>query len=88
MIDTLLVAEKTVVNAKGDGPAVDVSASANRVFLLTLDITNIIEQESSNSAFSVRPMVHSGMRSRWFLIRRSFIAESIRSSSISRGIPK
>jgi hypothetical protein len=46
MIDTLLVADKTVVNAKGDGPAVDVSSSANRVFLLTLDITNIIEQES------------------------------------------
>ena len=46
MIDTLLVAEKTVVNAKGDGPAVDVSSSATRVFLLTLEITNIIEQES------------------------------------------
>jgi hypothetical protein len=46
MIDTLLVTGKTVVNAKGDGPAVDVSASANRVFLLTLGITNIIEQES------------------------------------------
>ncbi|MFZ0294178.1 MAG: hypothetical protein WAL52_11280 [Candidatus Sulfotelmatobacter sp.] len=46
MIDTLLVADKTVVNAKGDGPAVDVSTSANRVFLLTLHITNIIEQES------------------------------------------
>jgi hypothetical protein len=46
MIDTVLVAEKTVVNAKGDGPAVDVSSAANRVFLLTLDITNIIEQES------------------------------------------
>jgi hypothetical protein len=46
MIDTFLVADKTVVNAKGDGPAVDVSTSANRVFLLTLDITNIIEQES------------------------------------------
>ncbi|MGB0013393.1 MAG: hypothetical protein WBQ03_17420 [Candidatus Sulfotelmatobacter sp.] len=46
MIDTLLVADKTVVNAKGEGPAVDVSTSTNRVFLLTLDITNIIEQES------------------------------------------
>jgi hypothetical protein len=46
MIDILLVADKTVVHAKGDGPAVDVSASVNRVFLLTLDITNIIEQES------------------------------------------
>src|ERR1700733_1842234 len=46
MIDTLLVAEKTVVSAKGDGLAVDVSSSANRVFLLTLEINNIIEQES------------------------------------------
>lgn len=46
MIDALLVADKTVVNAKGDGPTVDVGASGNRVFLLTLGITNIIEQES------------------------------------------
>ncbi len=46
MIDTFLVPEKTVVNAKGDGPAVDVSIAANRVFLLILNITNIIEQES------------------------------------------
>ena len=46
MIDTFLVPEKTVVNAKGDGPAVDVSKAANRVFLLTLNITDIIEQQS------------------------------------------
>jgi hypothetical protein len=46
MIDTALVAAKTVITAKGDGPAVDLSAAANRTFLLTLDITNIIEQES------------------------------------------
>ena len=46
MIDTFLVAEKTVVTAKGDGPAVDVSGAAGRVFLLTLEITKIIEQES------------------------------------------
>jgi hypothetical protein len=46
MIDTSLVAAQTVVNAKGDGPAVDVSAAANRVFLVTLSITKIIEQES------------------------------------------
>jgi len=46
MIDTFLVAEKTVVSAKGDGPAVDVSGAAGRVFLLTLEITKIIEQES------------------------------------------
>lgn len=41
-----LVAAKTVVTAKGDGVAVDVSAATSRVFLLTLEITNIIEQES------------------------------------------
>jgi hypothetical protein len=46
MIDTVLVAEKTVVSAKGDGPAVDVSGAAGRVFLLTLEITQIIEQEA------------------------------------------
>jgi hypothetical protein len=46
MIDTFLITEKTVVAAKGDGTAVDVSGAVNRVFLLTLDITKIIEQES------------------------------------------
>ncbi len=46
MIDTDLVAAKTVVKAKGDGPTVDVSGAAGRVFLLTLEITQIIEQES------------------------------------------
>jgi hypothetical protein len=46
MIDTELITAKTVVSAKGDGPAVDVSGGAGRVFLVTLDITEIIEQES------------------------------------------
>src|ERR1700735_3926263 len=46
MIDTELVAAKTVVSAKGDGPTVDVSGAVGRVFLVTLDITEIIEQES------------------------------------------
>jgi len=46
MIDTFLVAENTVVSAKGDGAAVDVSAAGSRVFLLTLEIAKIIEQES------------------------------------------
>ena len=45
-VDTLLVPEKTVVNAKGDGPAVSIGGAASPVFLLTLDITNIIEQEA------------------------------------------
>jgi hypothetical protein len=46
MIDTFLVPDKTVATAKGDGPSIDVSNTTNRVFLLTLNITNILEQES------------------------------------------
>lgn len=46
MIDTFLVPEKTRVTAKGDGLAVDVSGAASKVFLLTLEITNVVEQES------------------------------------------
>jgi hypothetical protein len=61
-----LVAGKTVVTAKGDGPTVDVSAAASRVFLLTLEITDIIEQESldvsvygsaDGTAWSPKPIV-------------------------------
>jgi len=44
--ETILVSANTVATAKGDGPAVDVSGSANWVFLATLSITKIIEQES------------------------------------------
>jgi hypothetical protein len=46
MMQASLVPENTVVNAKGDGPALDVSRAAGRIFLLTLAITNVIEQES------------------------------------------
>ena len=46
MIDTSLVATKTVVTCKGDGPAVDVSGVSKPVFLVTLSIAKIIEQES------------------------------------------
>ena len=46
MIDAVLVPSKTVATAKGDSPAVDVSGASSRVFLLTLEITKIIEQES------------------------------------------
>ncbi len=46
MIDTFLVPQKTTVTAKGDGEAVSLSGAANRVFLLTLVIGNIVEQES------------------------------------------
>lgn len=46
MMNTVLVAEKTVVSAKGDSSAVDMSSAAAGVFLLTLSVTDIIEQES------------------------------------------
>src|SRR5512146_1110271 len=46
MLETFLVPEKTVATAKGDGAAVDLSAAQNRVFLLNLQITDIVEQES------------------------------------------
>jgi hypothetical protein len=45
-IDITLVPAHTVVTAKGDGSAVDVSGATSRVFLVTLAITKIIEQES------------------------------------------
>ena len=46
MTEIILVPAATAVTAKGDGAAIDVSRSSNRVFLVTLDITKIIEQES------------------------------------------
>jgi hypothetical protein len=46
MLEGLLVPEKTVITAKGDGTALNVSRSGGRIFLLTLEIANIIEQES------------------------------------------
>jgi hypothetical protein len=45
MLDTYLV-EPTRVTAKGDGAAVDVSAAATPVILLSLEITTAVEQES------------------------------------------
>ena len=45
-MEAFVVPENTVVNAKGDGPALDVSRAQGRIFLVTLAITNIIEQES------------------------------------------
>jgi len=65
-IDTFLVPAKTVATAKGDGPALDISGAANRVFLLTLDITDIIEQESldvsiygsgDGAAWAAKPLI-------------------------------
>jgi hypothetical protein len=44
--EAVLVPADTRVTAKGDGSAVDVGGVSNRVFLVTLSITKIIEQES------------------------------------------
>jgi hypothetical protein len=66
MIDTVLVADKTVVSAKGDGPALDLSGASDPVFLLTLEISRIIEQESlevsihgsaDGAAWDAKPMI-------------------------------
>ena len=44
--ELILVPAGTVATAKGDGQPVEVSGASNRVFLATLSITKIIEQES------------------------------------------
>src|SRR5579863_1931777 len=46
MTEMVLVPAGTAATAKGDGEAVDVSGASGRVFLVTLEITKIIEQES------------------------------------------
>jgi hypothetical protein len=55
MLEAFLVPEKTVVNAKGDGPALDLRSTEGRIFLLTLEITEIIEQESLDVAIYGSP---------------------------------
>ncbi len=46
MPESFLIPENTVVSAKGDGASLDISAADNRVFLLTLLINRVVEQES------------------------------------------
>lgn len=46
MVETFLVPEKTLVTAKGDGLAAEIDGALNRVFLLDLKITSIVEQEA------------------------------------------
>jgi hypothetical protein len=64
-IQTFLV-PSTTVNAKGDGPVLDIGASTSPVFLLTLDITNILEQQAldvsiygsaDGTAWSPKPLI-------------------------------
>jgi hypothetical protein len=65
MSDAYLIHPGTVITAKGDGSAVEVPAG-NRVFLLTLTITRIVEQESldvsvwgsaDGTAWEAKPLV-------------------------------
>ena len=44
--ESVLVPAGTVATTKGDGQPIDVSGASSRVFLGTLSITRIIEQES------------------------------------------
>jgi hypothetical protein len=44
MLDAVLVPAGTVLTQKGDSPTVEITAE-NRVFLLTLKITEVVEQE-------------------------------------------
>jgi hypothetical protein len=46
MLDAFLLPDKTEVTAKGDSEAQDVSAASNPVFLLTLTVNEVVEQES------------------------------------------
>ena len=46
MLDAFLIPAKTVVTSKGDSEALDLNGAASRVFLLTLSITSIVEQEA------------------------------------------
>ena len=51
MIDVLLVPENTVVTAKGDSEPIDIGVAASLVFLATLSITKVVEQESIELSF-------------------------------------
>lgn len=53
--EQILVPAGTIVTAKGDGQSIDVSSASNRVFLVTLSITKIIEQESLDVAIFGSP---------------------------------
>jgi hypothetical protein len=46
MLNTFLVPEKTVATGKGESHAIELSDATHRVFLATLNISGVIEQES------------------------------------------
>jgi hypothetical protein len=45
MIDAVLIPDETVLTTKGDSPVVEIAAVDSRNFLLTLKITEAVEQE-------------------------------------------
>lgn len=46
MLDSFLVPPATVITAKGDGAGLDISSAESRMFVLTLAISSVVEQES------------------------------------------
>ncbi len=46
MIDAFLVPEATVITGNGDSAPVDIGAAEHRMFLVTLSVTAVVEQES------------------------------------------
>ncbi len=46
MFDAFLIPEKTILASKGDSEPLDLSTAVSSVFLVTLSITEVIEQES------------------------------------------
>ncbi len=46
MIDAFLVPQATVITSNGDSAPVDLGAAEHHVFLVTLSITAVVEQES------------------------------------------
>ena len=46
MLDAFLLPANTVVTAKGDSEALDISGAASRIFLLTLTVDSVVEQEA------------------------------------------
>ena len=73
MLDAFLVPAKTVVTAKGDSEPLDISGAASRVFLLTLSISSIVEQEgmdvlvyTSADANTWDPKAIAGMEQKFY----------------------
>lgn len=46
MIDAFLLPEASVITSNGDSAPVEIAAAEHRVFLVTLAITSVVEQES------------------------------------------